>query len=565
MPMEVSMRVIRVVLAVIALVGATSAIAQIGRPPLQPLPPISAAPPAMPQGTPTPAPTPGPYVDDWQAYLMRYYTVQKVPKTQAIRISEKLAKPNAVTPWNMEIVGQDPEFVYLKNLPIENPESPAHNAWLAHEMTESNLSVIQERETKYFILDPFEPLVPPPFTDRIHLEERSLGLPAEGRWQMGFAHADFNHDGREDLVFPPARLGSPYPTIFLQTDTGWREWTEAKWPQAKLDYGDVAVADFDGDGNLDIAIACHFLRNYVLYGNGKGDFTRVIELPRINPSVTSRSIAVADFDGDGRPDVAVLSELDLELGTSQQIASGLLTVCLNTKAGWQAVDASSGRPNLFGDQLAVGDFDADSHPDILISSLKNVNRYLIYRNGGDGRSWAPITLDQFPFHAYIRGVAAANLDGVPGSEAVMGYYQSIQSGSQSFGRNAIAVYSFTPAPNGIEMKHRTMVAIDGSDYSAYTCAATGDVDGDGLADLVLGRQDGQVEIYLQERDGTYLKENSPELRLGDVWVNSAQVIKLTPKGPTAIVVATSEGAKAHGSIRCFVVRRGALDTAKRPQ
>lgn len=556
------MRVIRFLLAVIAIAVATSALAQNPR---LPVPPISAAPQAMPQGTPTPAPTPGPYVDDWQAYLMRYYTVQKVPKTVAIRVSEKLAKPNAVTPWNMEIVGQDAEYVYLKNLPIENPESPGYNAWMAHEMPEAELDAVQEQEKKYFILDPFAPLVPPPFTDRIHLEERSAGLPTEGRWQMGFAHADLNHDGREDLVFPPARLGAPNPTVFLQTETGWQEWKEAKWPQVKLDYGDVAVADFDGDGNLDIAIACHFLRNYILYGNGKGDFTRVVELPRVNPNVTSRALAVGDFDGDGRPDVAVLAELDIELGTSQQIATGLLTVCLNTKSGWQAVDASGGRPNLFGDQLAVGDFDADGHPDLLIASLKNVNRYLVYHNGGDGRSWTPVALDEFPFHAYIRGVAAANLDGAPGDEAVMGYFQSIKSGSLSFGRNAIAVYSFTAGANGLEMKHRTMVAVDGADYAVYTCAAVGDVDGDGRLDLVLGRQDGQVEIYLQERDGTYLKESSPELKLGEVWVNSVQVVKLTPKGPTAIVIATSEGAKVHGSIRCFVVRRGALDSARRPQ
>ena len=77
---------------------------------------------------------------------------------------------------------------------------------------------------------------------------------------MGMAIADFNRDGRVDLVSAAARMGARFPWIVLQTPTGWQRWEGAKWPEAKLDYGDVDVADFDGDGNLDIALACHFLR-----------------------------------------------------------------------------------------------------------------------------------------------------------------------------------------------------------------------------------------------------------------------------------------------------------------
>jgi len=543
-----------------------SAALAIGQVPRLPVPPISGPPKAMPQGAPTPAPTPGPYVDDWSAFMTRYNEVIKVPKTDAYRVSAKLVRPSRVVAFNMEFVSEDADSFYVRNLPIESPDSPSHNAWLSHEAAEVGLAFIQENEKKYFILAPFEPLVPPPFTDRVRFEERSEGLPTDGKWQMGFAHGDFNHDGREDLVFPPARMGKPYPTVFLQTEEGWKASEETRWPQTKFDYGDVGVADFDGDGNLDIAIACHFLRNYVLYGNGKGDFTRVVELPSVNPNMTSRAIAVADFDGDGRPDVALFSELDLELGTNQAITSGLLTVCLNTKSGWRAVDASGGRTNLFGDQVAVGDFDADGHPDILISSHKNINRYLIYRNQGDGRSWTPVALNGFPFRAFVWGVAGVNVDGLPGDEAVMAFYQNVESGSLSFPRDAIAVYSFIVGPDGLEMKERKMVAIDAATHAVYTCASAGDFDGDGLIDLVFGRQNGPVEVYLQDPAGTFLQERSPEINLGEVWVNSVQVVKLTPKGPTALIIASSDGPnKTNGSIRCFVVHKGALDSARRPQ
>lgn len=534
-----------------AVAGAASALAQTPA-----APPISAAPPAL-SSAPAPEPTISPYEDDWSAFMRRYHEVKKYKKSQVIPLNKKYAKPNAVTPWRMEIVGEDAEYYYLRNLPIEDPESPSHKTWLSHEGAESRLSVIREREEKYFIIDAFAPLVPPPFTDRLRFEERSGGLPTVGKWQMGFAHGDFNGDGREDLVFPPPRTGNGLPHVFLQTATGWQLWEAAKWPQVRLDYGDAGVADFDGDGHLDIALACHFLRNYVLHGNGKGDFTRVVELPRINTNVTSRALEIGDLDGDRRPDLVFLSELDMVMGTNEQLGSGLLVACLNTPSGWRAVEASGGRPNLFGDQVALGDFDADGDRDILIASNKNINRYLVFLNGGDGRTWSPVALDEFPFRAYVPGVAAAPLDAVAGDEAVMAFHQRIESGRRSFPRNAIAIYGFGVGEAGLEMRERRMVDIDAAEEGKYTCAEIGDLDGDGRPDLVIGRVDGAVRVFLQGSDGTFLEERGAEINVGPAWVNQVQIIQLGKNGPRALVVATSDAGnkEAVGAVRCYLVKR----------
>ena len=355
------------------------------------------------------------------------------------------------------------------------------------------------------------------------------------------------------------------PEIFFGTETGWSQSATVKWPSVRFDYGDVGVADFDGDGNPDIAIACHFLRNYVLYGNGKGDFTRFVELPRVNPTVTSRALAVADFNGDKRPDLVFLSELDVEMGTNEVIGSGLLYVCLNDKSGWRAVDATGAKANLFGDQVATGDFDADGDVDILASSHKNLNRFLVFTNGGDGTAWTANAPTEFPFRAYVRAVAAGNLDRLPGDEAVMGFYQNVQSGSQAFPRHAIAVYSFIVGPEGLEVKDRKLADIDAYLTNDFTCAAVGDLDGDGRSDLVLGRQAGTVRVMLQGVDGTFVEERGNEWDFGDSFVNSVAIVDLAASGPRALVVNTSDGKAAKGSIRCFVPRPKALDTSGRRQ
>ena len=539
------------VLSLVVLAGVSSALAQ------APAVPAISAPPQPLQATPAPKPTVSAYQDDWDRFMTKYHEVKKYKKSQVVRLSGNWAKPNPVSPYKMEIVGEDAEFIYLRNIPIDNPESPSHKSWLRHEKVEAGLSVIKEREEKYFILDPFVPLVPPPFTDRIALDQRSVGLPTEGKWQMGFAHGDLNGDGYEDLVFPPPRAGSGRPYVFLQTGTGWQAWDAVRWPQVQLDYGDAGLGDFDGDGHLDIALACHFLRNYVLYGNGKGDFTRVVELPRVNSGVTSRALEVGDLNGDGRLDIVFLSELDMVMGTNEQIGSGLLVACLNTASGWRAVEASGGRPSLFGDHLALGDFDADGDRDILISSNKNINRFLVFLNGGDGQKWTPVALHEFPFRAYIPGVAAANMDRVPGDDAVMAFHQRIESGSQVMPRNAIAIYGFSVGENGLQMRDRRMVDIDGAQGGKYSCAETGDLDGDGLLDVVVGRVDGSVRIFLQAPDGAFLEERGAEINLGPAWVNSVQIIDLAKGGPKALVISTSDAGNksAAGAIRCYVVRR----------
>src|SRR5262245_55561520 len=66
----------------------------------------------------------------------------------------------------------------------------------------------------------------------------------------------------------------------------------------------LAIADFDGDGHADVAVALFTGSIAVLRGDGAGGFADATTYPT---SATSASgLATADFNRDGKPDLAIM-------------------------------------------------------------------------------------------------------------------------------------------------------------------------------------------------------------------------------------------------------------------
>jgi Bacterial Ig-like domain (group 3)/FG-GAP-like repeat/FG-GAP repeat len=129
----------------------------------------------------------------------------------------------------------------------------------------------------------------------------------------------------------------------------------------------VAIADFDGDGNLDLAVA-----NWpgssvsILLGNGDGTFQTHVDYATADAST---SVAVGDFNGDGKLDLAVTI-----------IYSNTLAVLLGNGDGTfqPQVDYPTGNAPEF---VAAGDFNRDGKLDLAVTNNSDATVSILLGNG----------------------------------------------------------------------------------------------------------------------------------------------------------------------------------------
>jgi FG-GAP-like repeat/FG-GAP repeat len=129
----------------------------------------------------------------------------------------------------------------------------------------------------------------------------SLGA---GATPVAIAAADFNGDGYTDLAV--ANLGAETISILLNNGDG----SFTLGPTVSLGFAPnfVAVGDFNNDKKMDLAVTSQFSNSVAVFlGNGDGTFT----LKSTNCTgpvpckAVSSSVVVADFNGDGKMDLAV--------------------------------------------------------------------------------------------------------------------------------------------------------------------------------------------------------------------------------------------------------------------
>ncbi len=185
-------------------------------------------------------------------------------------------------------------------------------------------------------------------------------LCAAGPAPQSIALGDLNGDGHPDLAVTNFTAGSDYGknTVTLLFGKGDGTFDPPVEYSASSDpmgspYG-VAIADFNDDGRPDLAVS-NWIDNSasVLLGQADGSFSAPTESPTGDQP---NAIAVADYDGDGHADIAVLNNADKTLGVLLGRGDGTFAAQVAFPTG----------DNPYG--VTTADFNRDGHPDVAITN-----------------------------------------------------------------------------------------------------------------------------------------------------------------------------------------------------
>jgi FG-GAP-like repeat len=239
--------------------------------------------------------------------------------------------------------------------------------------------------------------------------------------------ADVNGDARPDLVVPVADSSGHGIEILL--DDGSGGFVQAPGSPVPILAGNtisVAVANLDGDGHVDLAVA-NTERNEIsiMRGDGAGGFAPAAT---VGSGRHPSEIAVGDFDGNGKPDLATLVTNGVE-------------ILLGDATGNFTAPAGSPVP-VHGDHLAVGDLNGDARSDFVTSHAYGNGVSVEVATGGGAfkrATFSPFGAD-FPS---LLGIADFDGDGRPdiaSSDAVLLQTESspqARAGRVAAGRDSV--------------------------------------------------------------------------------------------------------------------------------
>ena len=301
-----------------------------------------------------------------------------------------------------------------------------------------------------------------------------------GNYPVAVAVSDLNQDGKPDLITVNALSNN---ISILQNNSSGGNFSFAPhtdWNAGK-DPTNIAVGDLNGDGKPDIVVAnfdsgdsstISVFRN--TSQNGIISFDAAINIQTGNGTL---DVAIADINGDGRPDIILTSG-----------NAGTFSILQNTSIGSGSLSFAP-RLDYFSfnhpDHVTVADLDNDGKPDIIISEFSNseVNVYRNISSGGVISLAPPVPYQVGQNPASLR---TGDLDGDGKLDLAV----------ENYSNASISFYKNISYPGSINLVNRV------DSPSTATSIYFADLNGDGKPDIFTGNgQTGNVSVMQNNSGG----------------------------------------------------------------
>ena len=282
------------------------------------------------------------------------------------------------------------------------------------------------------------------------------------------AYGDFNQDGHADLA-----LGVESGIIILN-GTGNGTFVSADVYDVGVTAGAAAVADFNGDKFPDIAVTVSADYPRLLLGNGLGQFALA---PDQNSSYSAQpqgsSISVADFNGDGKKDLVAIA-----VSTATPYGGAVVLFGQGDGTFKAPIAVTNG-------STIVGDLNSDGKSDMVSATFPGTPDIFSTLGAANDTFISVSTPLRNPTFASIFAVGDLNHDGKP--DLVINGYTALEvwlgNGDGTF-------------------TYHNRIAFGA--YVAQQFAPVADLDGDGNADMVvLAQAAAQIIIFYGNGDGTF--------------------------------------------------------------
>lgn len=296
---------------------------------------------------------------------------------------------------------------------------------------------------------------------------------------------DVNGDGRPDILIGSYNQQS---RLFINRGGGaFGDETFVRLPRASYPTFSVKFADFEGDGDLDIAVGNRGAQSRIWINNGTGVFADETTTRAPTGVYDTIRIAVGDVTGDGRPEV-VFANYNFPAGQQDRL-------WINDGSGAFSDGTSARLPAVIdiGNGATIADVNRDGWNDIIITNVGGqLNRLYMNRGSSNPGFFSDVTSTNMPLNTsnHTTNVAAGDVDSDGDLDLIMS-----NGGSTAAQLNRLLINNGSGvfADETTTRLPATLTWAVDVDFS--------DVNGDGCLDIVEANYNSQNRLYLNGRSG----------------------------------------------------------------